>query len=59
MPQNSAQTLTNKKKSNCDKIQRLKLWQKSETQILLRTTWHPNKLWDVFEAVTCDLVMFK
>ena len=72
--QNSTQSLTNFKNSNSDKIQQLKLWQNSTTQnsksqilikrkisdksLLLRTTWHLDNRWDVFEAAICDLAMF-
>ena len=54
------QTVTKFNNSNCDKTQQLKLWQNSKTQILikrtffdksllLRTTWHFDNRWDVFE----------
>ena len=76
--QNSTQSLTNFKNSNCDKFQQPKLWQNSTTEImtklkktqilskrtisdkslLLRTTWHLNNRWDVFEAAICNLAMF-
>ena len=63
------QNVTKFNNSNCDKTQQLKLWQNSKTQILikrtisdksllLRTTWHLNNRWDVFEAAICDLAMF-
>ena len=61
MGQSSTQSLTNFKNSNCEKIQQLKLGQNSKTQILierkisdkslmLRTSWHLDNQWDVFEV---------
>ena len=63
------QTVTKFNNSNCDKTQQLKLRQNSKTQILskrtisdksllLKTTWHLENLWDIFEAVICNLAMF-
>ena len=55
------QTVTKFNNLNCDKTQQLKLWQNSKTShksLLLRTTWHLDNWWDVFEAAICDLAMF-
>ena len=50
-------------------IQQLKLWQNKkkinsylkknpDQSLLLRTTWHLDKQWDVLEAAICNLSMF-
>ena len=64
----TTETVTEFNNSNGDKTQPLKLWQNSTIQILffflsdkhllLRTTWHLDNRWDVFEAAICNLAMF-